>query len=418
MLEQERLQVPAGDAAQLPRKAARHDIAKRKKIEVEREPLIEQLRELNGRLVVTNLQAQEHAEKAERRAAELDAIITASTDGLMLFGPKGEIVRMNPAAQRVLGYSEEDCKKPIAERLAELRLETLEGKPFPLQQLPVMRALHGETVHSVESVRHLRDGRTVWVSSSATPICAPDGHILGAVSTSIDITELHQLEEQRQDLLRSISHDLRNPLTVIHGQAQLLQARLEKAGPTDLARSSIDAIITSARRMNAMLRDLADSIRLESGQMAIQSEPVDLDLSLAELLRRCAGTVSVERVRTEMPADLPPVSADPDLLERIMVNLLTNALKYSPPGTEVLIKVERAGSEAVIQVTDRGDGISPDDLPRVFDRFFRARRTRNVEGLGLGLFIVKVLVQAQGGQIRAQSEPGKGSNFCFTLPLA
>ncbi len=128
--------------------------------------------------------------------------------------------------------------------------------------------------------------------------------------------------------------------------------------------------------------------------------------------------MEVERIRVEIPADLPPVDADPNRLERILLNLFINSLKYGKPGTEVVVRARRTGREMEISVIDRGVGIAPEDLPHVFERFFRARGARKTEGLGMGLYITRLLIEAHGARIWAESEPGKGSTFSFTLPLA
>ncbi len=352
----------------------------------------------------------------QRGAAELDATITSIADALVVYGPTEEIIRMNPAAEKMLGYSLAERRLPIAERIKLVRIETPDGDPFPIDEVPGRRALRGETVHGVVMVIHpVRDKRTIWASNSAAPIRASDGKLLGAVAIFTDITQLHELQEQREDLIHTISHDLRNPLAIVLGQAQMVQ---RYAGNVDMVRKSGESIVTSARRMNAMIQDLVDSARLESGQLRLDKQPVGLSYFVTDFLERTRGVMDVGRIKVEIPADLPPVLADPDRLERILVNLISNALKYSPPESEVTVDANQMNNEAVVSVTDRGVGIPPEDLPNIFGRFYRAKGTRKAEGLGLGLYITKMLVEAHGGHIWVESEPGKGSTFYFTLPLA
>jgi two-component system phosphate regulon sensor histidine kinase PhoR len=125
----------------------------------------------------------------------------------------------------------------------------------------------------------------------------------------------------------------------------------------------------------------------------------------------------VKRAKVDIQADLPPISADPDRLERVLLNLLSNALKYSTPGTEVRITARAVDGAVAISVSDHGPGISPDDLPHLFERFYRVKATQRKEGVGLGLFIAKTLVEAHGGHISVESEPGKGSTFTFEIPV-
>ena len=370
-------------------------------------------------LAVDNARLYGEVEKAraeaERRAAELDAAVAAIPDGFLIYGPAGEILRMNDVARRTIGLSREELALPLARRMAVERLETPEGRPYPVEELPMARALRGETVRgAVFVVRHL-PGKPAWVSTSAAPIRAADGRLLGAVATFVDVTARHELEEQREDFVRAVSHDLRSPLAAILGQAQLLLRALDRAGLTGRERASAQAILTSAQRMDTMIQDLVDSVRLEAGRISIRRRAVDERALILDLLVRLATSMETGRVRLQAPQDLPPVLADPDHLERIVTNLLSNALKYSPPQSEVVVTLERRDGEVVTAVTDRGAGIAPEDLPHIFERYYQTRIGRR-EGLGLGLYITKKLVEALGGRIWVESELGKGSTFYFTLP--
>ena len=219
-------------------------------------------------------------------------------------------------------------------------------------------------------------------------------------------------EEQREDYIHSISHDLRAPLTIIQGHAQMIQRGGDR---TDMVLSSAVAITSSARRMSLMIQDLADSARLEAGQMRLETRPVDLDRMVSDLLTQLTGAMDVGRIKVNIPTRLPYVNADPNRLERILINLITNALKYSRPGTDVSILAKPVDGEVVTSVTDQGQGIAPEDLPHIFERFYRAKGTRRGDGLGLGLYITKGLVEAHGGRIWVESELGKGSTFHFSL---
>jgi signal transduction histidine kinase len=231
--------------------------------------------------------------------------------------------------------------------------------------------------------------------------------------------ELRQSQLEREELIRTISHDLRAPVTIILGQGQLLKRGMEQRGIDGQAQRGAEAIITGARRMNAMIQDLVDVARLETGQMKLDRQPLDLRTAVLDLKERLAATNGAERIRVDAPERLPEVLADVDRLERILLNLLSNALKYSEPDTPVVVAVREAKGEVITSVIDQGRGISPDELPHVFDRYFRAKETRDTrEGLGLGLYITRMLVEAHGGRIWVVSEMGRGSTFSFSLPLS
>ncbi len=356
--------------------------------------------------------------EVQRRAAELEGVIESIADGIFIFGPQAEILRMNRAAEAMLGVTREQYRRPIEERVRPLRMETVEGKPLTVEEAPTYRAARGETVKGMVIVYRTPDGRTLWGSTSSVPMRAADGRMLGVVTTLTDVTELHELQEQREDLVRMVSHDLRSPLTAVQGQAQLLSRQLRRSGQNGRLVQSAEAIVTGAKRMNAMIQDLVDMARVESRQLALARASVELRPFVFDLKQRLAGVLDTARLRMAIPEKLPPVWADPNRLERILTNLLSNALKYSDPETEVVVTAEGVGEAVEISVIDRGVGISDEDLPHIFDRFYRAKRARKATGLGLGLYITRMLVEAHGGQIRAESEPGKGSTFFFSLPSA
>ena len=231
-------------------------------------------------------------------------------------------------------------------------------------------------------------------------------------------TALHQLQEQRDLFIHMVSHDLRVPLAVVQGHAQLLQEDVAAPQPPDTLQPSIAAILRAAQRMNGMIQDLVDSARAVAGALQLQREPVDLRDYLPDYLTRMRTALDVDRIHLDLADGLPPVSADYARLDRIVINLLTNALKYSAPDTPVLIRVRQHEEMVEIAVIDQGRGIPPDDLAHLFERYYRAQHGPATEGLGLGLFITKRLVDAHGGRLRVESEVGKGSTFAFTLPVA
>lgn len=229
--------------------------------------------------------------------------------------------------------------------------------------------------------------------------------------------EAERRAQQLAEFTRLIAHDVCQPLTIARGHAQLLRSALER-GDRQRARSSADALDVATRRLEAMIQDLVESARLEAGQLPLDREPVELIAFVSDLLRRLAEVLDVSRVRVEGTA--PVVAyADQNRLERIVGNLLSNALKYSDLGTQITVRVDERAGEGLVSVSDRGPGIAPEALPHLFERGFRTPgAARKAEGAGLGLHIVRLLVEAHGGCIGAESTPGQGSTFHFTLPLA
>ncbi|OPZ86410.1 MAG: Sensor protein SrrB [bacterium ADurb.Bin429] len=364
----------------------------------------EELREANTRL--------EH--RVRERTAELEATLDAIADGLVIFDTSGHITRINAAAERLMRYTPEERSLAVSERIPVLRIEKPDGTLFTPEETPVAYALRGEAVSGVVMVTHRPHG-TLWVSVSAAPIRTGDDTITGAVVVFTDITAVHALQEQMRTMLQIVSHDLRAPITVMRGHVDMLRLLLEERDLDGPLRVSVDAIGRSEQRMNMMIEDLVDVTRLEGGQLRLDLQPVMLPAYMSDLLSRMAPNLDADRVITEVPPNLPAVRADYDRLDRIMTNLLSNALKYSTD--TVRVTVSSRDGEVMVAVRDQGRGIAPDDLSHLFQRFYRARGQRKAEVIGLGLYITKLLVEAHGGRIWVESEPGKGSTFFFTLPI-
>lgn len=354
-------------------------------------------------------------EDAMRRAAVLDATLGAVVEGLILYDAEGRIVRMNDAARALTGYTEDDERRPVEERVARLKLLDADGNPAPLSSYLPLCALAGEVVRGVIQGFE-RPGGRVWASVSAAPIVDEAGRRLGAVLTVTDVTAQRELQEGMADLLRMVSHDLRTPLTAIQIRAQRLARTLPAEGKD---RDTAEAINLGCKRMDGMIKELVEWGRLGVGLLEIEPRPVELGPLVAGLLGRNAPAVDASRVEVAIPEGLPPLHADPDRLERILLNLLGNALKYSPPGAPVRLEAGAEDGTVVIRVIDRGAGVPPEDRERIFDRFYRAKSGGTAEGLGLGLFITRRLVELHGGRIAVTaSEVGRGSTFEARLPAA
>jgi PAS domain S-box-containing protein len=357
-------------------------------------------------------------EEVQRRAAALEATISAIGNALIIYGPDYEILRMNPVAERLMGITADEYGAlTLPERVSYMHMSTPEGRPLAPEETPAARALRGESISGFRMVGH-RDSRWREVIVSAAPIRSPEGQILGAVLSFADITPIVQLQEQRDDILRTVSHDLRNPLAGIQGRAELLKRRLQRGAPFEKLLEDVDSLLTTARRMNTMIQDLVDSARSEAGQLMLDRRPIDLPAFAEEIKTQEVAASDAARIQVEHVQGLPPVSADPARLERIFSNLWSNALKYSTPGTPIVVSFRQQVGEIVTSVSDRGPGISPEDLPRLFQRYSMTEAGRQRKGTGLGLYTTRTLVEAHGGRIWVESELGVGSTFSFSLPIA
>jgi signal transduction histidine kinase len=369
---------------------------------------------VEGELASSIARLEETGSAADKARGELEAAVAAVPDGIVRYAPDGSIVSMNVGAERLLVYGGRAQDVPLEARWAALRARKADGTPLPFAENPIARALRGEVVQGMSLVISPAD-RPRWVNVSAAPILGPGGALAGAVSVFTDVSELQELQAEREDLLRAVSHDLRNPLQIVLLQAE----RIQRLAPPDgvKERKAGATIASAAKQMGVMIRDLVEAVRLEA-QLVLRPEPLDLARWVPDRLALTAGVLDMARVHYDLDPGLPPVHADASRLERVLTNLVGNALKYSTAPAPVRISAALQEDAVVISVADGGVGIAPEDVPRLFQRFQRGRLTQRTEGLGLGLYIVRALVEAHGGRVWVESVPGEGSTFSFTLPLA
>ena len=236
-----------------------------------------------------------------------------------------------------------------------------------------------------------------------------------------DVSELRRLQRIRAEFIDNLSHELRTPLTTVRLLTETLARDLERTEPPPRLRDRIQMIDIETGHLVQMVNELLDLSRIEQGTAPLHLAPVDLAPLLRASLERLRLFAERQGVRltTEIPDDLPRVLIDEERVGQLLVNLLHNAVKFSPGGGDVVVRARPAGQEVVVSVQDHGIGIPRDDLDRIFERFYKVDRARPREGggTGLGLSIARHVFQGHGGRIWAESEEGSGSTFSFTLPV-
>jgi signal transduction histidine kinase len=270
----------------------------------------------------------------------------------------------------------------------------------------------------VEDVFWRKDGSSFPVEFTAVPI-HEDGAITGIVVTFHDITERRAIDRMKNEFISIASHELRTPLTSIRGSLGLIGSGL--LGPLpERAEHMAKMAISNADRLIRLINDILDIERIESGRATMELRPTDLADVVSQAIESIAAAADAARVTLITDVEAFTVEADADRVQQTLVNLIGNAIKFSPPGSTVAVNARASGSEAVISVRDTGRGIPADKLATIFERFEQADSSdaRQKGGSGLGLAISRSIVQQHGGRIWAASTLGEGSTFSFTLPLA
>ena len=361
----------------------------------------------------------ENARRAQDERRRLQAIIDNLPGGVCIAqAPDGEILLANHIAEELLGNPA--CLAVGGELCPRAHdLLAPDGRPFPHHELPLALSLGGVTCTGVlVDVRQPEGGLTTLLLNSA-PLLDGDGQIIGAVAAFQDITQLKETERLKDDFLAMASHELRTPITSIKGYTQMLVNRLSaREGHRDDIRA-MRAILTQTDRLVLLVNQMLDVSRLQRGGLELALRPCDLTSLVAEVAERLQPRSDRHRIRFEAEGQVN-VQADVGRIERVLVNLLRNAIKFSPQGGNVDVRAYTEGERVIVSVRDSGIGIPPDQLDKIFERFYQARADapRRWGGLGLGLYISHRIVLSHGGSMWATSEEGVGSTFYFSLPLA
>jgi signal transduction histidine kinase len=377
--------------------------------------LLDALREANERLIIASVREQELAEQAGRQAAQWNAVVESMNDGVVVVGAAGEVILVNPSGRSIFGLPEAPNLPPAFLREA-LDLRRLDDERLGDDESPFDRARRGERFTDCELDLVAADGSRRRLVFSGSAVRSEVGAVILGIVVFRDVTELRQLERIKEEYVALISHDLRTPLTVILGQATMLQRHIQDWGLEAVA-PSIESIRTSARRLSALIHDLVDSSGPGASGMELRPKPTVLAALAREVVATVASPDEQSRIRIEGDGTLSAVNVDAERIKRVIANLLTNALKYSPPGSPVVVRIDRLGGQQVVSVADQGPGIEAADIPHLFEKYFRTAAARGVEGQGLGLYIARRIVEASGGRIWVESELGRGSTFCFSLPV-
>jgi two-component system, OmpR family, phosphate regulon sensor histidine kinase PhoR len=332
---------------------------------------------------------------------KLTTVLAGITDGVILTDSRGNVILANPAAEKLFGFD----------------LSIAEGKPL-------IEAIHDHEVVQVLG-RCLKTGaeQTIQIDSlknqfiRVIAIPLTGNKISGAILLVQDLTAMRSLQTMRREFVGNISHELRTPLAGMKAIVNTLQDGA--IDDRDTAIKFLNNLETEIDSMSQMVVELIELSRIETGRVKLKLEPVNLNDLIQKALVRLEPLAERRNISllTNLAIDLPPVQADAERILTVITNLVHNAIKFTPDGGKATIQTEIENQSVKVSVTDTGIGISKEDLSHIYERFFKADKSRSSGGTGLGLAIAKHIVLAHGGKVGVQSEEGSGSVFSFTLPL-
>ena len=353
----------------------------------------------------------------EQRAAELSAVFNADPNGIALFDAGGILQLASPRLEEIFGLELGGMVGQPWQEIYRRKLEQAVSSNGEQLFARVAQLFGDREARGVDELE-LERPRHRWVIRTTVPVRGPDGAYLGRLVVYADVSEQRELDRQRSDFLTVAAHELRTPLTPLSILLEAIERRLQRQQPVELE------MVAKARRqvgrLSKLVEDLLDVSRLDSRQMQIAHDRLDLNDLAADVVGEFRAESRNHEIVFQRPREPVLIDGDRPRLEQVLVNLLQNALKYSPLGGQVVVRVTRSSGEGFLSVTDPGIGIPLEEQPRLFERFFRAANatTRNYSGLGIGLFVSAEIVRRHGGRFEVKSEVGIGSTFTILLPLS
>lgn len=356
------------------------------------------------------------AERGQRLADLNRAVLDTTAEGIFLIDNENQAVISNPAMRQLLGEAygvdpDEQDFETLTEAAISAAVDT-EGARVFFEELKADPLAPRSYQYQV-----VQSGRARWIDSYIAPAQTENGELLGRVIVLRDITEQRQAEHLKDELMATVSHELRTPLSAILGFTELLRAR---DYPAEERKEYIDTVHEQAVRLSRLINDFLDLQRLQHAQAGVEKRPLNLSKMLADEAAVYDRQSIHHDVEFAGPHDEFVVRADPERLRRVIGNLLSNAIKYSPDGGKVRVELHREGTDAIVVVSDEGIGVPADARAQIFDRFYRvdSSSTRRIGGTGLGLALVREIVEAHGGSVGYDSLEGRGSRFWFRIPTA
>lgn len=370
-----------------------------------------------GRLAVLIENATLYHEVNSRRE-RWEAVFKFTDEGIVIFDSKGVIVGFNLASARLTGHT---ASEAIGQPFTKI-VKVVAAHGTGPADLPVRRVLgDGQTITKFEQQIETRTGTRLWVEGSYSPILDNTGRVTSGIAILRDIQKDREVEEIKSDFISIVSHELRTPLSAIKGFLSMILKK-DFGSLNEKQFHYLSRVYQSNQRMIDLVEDLLDVSYIESGKIVLNQNPIALENVITEVVTELASKAFEKQITLKVNRKhrLPLVLADEMRLRQILVNLVDNAIKYSFPQSEVIVDFKVQSDELVTSISDAGVGMAPSQLDRIFLKFGRLYNPMSVQagGSGLGLYIVKRLVESHSGRIWVTSREAKGSKFSFSLPIA
>jgi PAS domain S-box-containing protein len=364
-------------------------------------------------IAVDNAQLYQQVSQEKQR---MDALLDSAADGILIITPNHIITRSNPAFARMLEQSIADIIGKSHEEIINLTchedmltLEQAEAGGWPLTP--------NATLY-VEGDLGRSSGLDLPVGITYAPLISLEGNLLSIIATVRDITRFREAEELKSTFISVISHELKTPVALIKGYVGTLR-REDANWDREIVKDSLAVIEEEADRLTGLIENLLDASRLQAGGLSISTSDVALNVIAERIAKRFQTQTSIHKISVDFPDNFPIVTGDETRLEQVLSNLVSNGIKYSPQGGEIRITGQVRPAQVIICVSDEGPGVAPEDIPHIFDRFYRSSiANRTTKGAGLGLYLARAVIEAHGGRIWVDPRPGKGARICFSIPRA
>jgi len=349
-----------------------------------------------------------------REKSRLDALLDSVADGILIMSPDHRIGRCNQAFARLFHTRVEDIRGKEHEQIINWESiqqgSTLEEAELSGWPLTARANLY------VEGNLRRPSGDVIPVGITYAPLISGEGNLINIIASVRDITHFREAEELKSIFVSVVSHELKTPVALIKGYVGTLR-REDVSWNSEIVQDSLEVIEEEADRLTELIENLLDASRLQAGGFRLNQADLKVDQLAEQMAEKFRTQTDKHQIITQFPDQFPIIVGDENRLEQVFSNLLSNAIKYSPEGGEIRISGQIRAEQIIICVQDQGQGISQEDLPHVFDRFYRAEEAaRKTQGAGLGLYLTRAIIEAHHGRIWVEPRPGKGARICFSLP--